>query len=198
MLNITRPKTTKQANELSYYERNKERIKSNVKKYRETHKEEITKKKLIWQKQNRAKRKEYEQNYRDSHKQQQATYDKQYRIDNQDKIQKRYFGYVSSLKGRFTHWRINAGKRGKEWGLEFSDVENMPLVCHYTGVELTLEPNKNNTISLDRIDSSKGYVKGNVCFCLATINSMKYTLSQEDFYTICKMVVQHREKGNSA
>jgi hypothetical protein len=138
---------------------------------------------------------QYEQKYRDTHKEHQASYDKEYRKLNQDKIQKRYFGYVSSLKGRFSQWRINAGKRGKEWGLVLSDLENIPLVCHYTGIELTLEPNKNNTISLDRVDSSKGYIKGNVVFCLATINSMKYTLSQEDFYTICKLVVEHKEKG---
>lgn len=45
------------------------------------------------------------------------------------------------------------------------------------------------TASLDRIDSSKGYVEGNVQWLHKDVNKMKWDLSQEDFIKICKEVV---------
>lgn len=46
------------------------------------------------------------------------------------------------------------------------------------------------TASLDRIDSSKGYIEGNVQWVHKTINLMKNRLSQEEFISFCKSVAQ--------
>lgn len=43
--------------------------------------------------------------------------------------------------------------------------------------------------SLDRIDSTKGYVENNVGWVSKQINVMKHILSVEDFVKLCKMVV---------
>lgn len=46
------------------------------------------------------------------------------------------------------------------------------------------------TASLDRIDSSKGYIKGNVQWVHKVINQMKWNNSQENFIQYCKLVAK--------
>lgn len=41
-------------------------------------------------------------------------------------------------------------------------------------------------ISCDRLDNDRGYEKGNIVLCCTIVNKMKNTLSQEEFYKICK------------
>lgn len=47
------------------------------------------------------------------------------------------------------------------------------------------------TASLDRIDSSKGYVWGNVQWVHKSINKMKSNLSDEHFVAMCRAVASH-------
>ena len=47
------------------------------------------------------------------------------------------------------------------------------------------------TASLDRIDSNKGYVKGNVWWVHKDINIMKNDFSVEKFKELCKMVISY-------
>jgi hypothetical protein len=44
------------------------------------------------------------------------------------------------------------------------------------------------TASLDRIDSSIGYVEGNVQWIYKPLNTMKGTLSNQEFIQLCKEV----------
>lgn len=44
------------------------------------------------------------------------------------------------------------------------------------------------TASLDRIDSSKGYIKGNVQWVHKRINIMKNRFSQDEFVAFCRAV----------
>lgn len=46
--------------------------------------------------------------------------------------------------------------------------------------------------SLDRIDSSQGYIKGNVQWVHKDINKMKFDLSQDRFLELCNIIVQNR------
>lgn len=65
--------------------------------------------------------------------------------------------------------------------------EKQEGICPYTGLRLIL-PHDNNVheidlphrASLDRIDSSKGYVKGNVQYISTPINYMKSTMSDSE------------------
>lgn len=50
---------------------------------------------------------------------------------------------------------------------------------------------RNHTASLDRIDSSRGYVYGNVQWVHGDINLMKNIFIQEHFVTMCHAVSQH-------
>lgn len=51
------------------------------------------------------------------------------------------------------------------------------------------------TASLDRIDSSKGYIVGNVQWIHKTINQMKWNSSQEEFIEFCKAVAAHNQES---
>jgi hypothetical protein len=44
-------------------------------------------------------------------------------------------------------------------------------------------------ISIDRIDSSVGYVRGNVQFVCDVVNRMKQDLSQTDLFVWCKRII---------
>ena len=99
--------------------------------------------------------------------------------------------YYLTEKSKFVHWRSGARKRGLVWELTEDDLKAMQKVCHYTGQELTLEPNKPNTISLDRLDSSKGYLSSNVVYCCARVNTAKSNLTVDDFVELCRSVASH-------
>lgn len=63
--------------------------------------------------------------------------------------------------------------------------------CALTGMLLTFsksQKDKSGTASLDRIDSSKGYIVGNIQWVHKDINWMKNTFSQEYFIELCKLV----------
>jgi hypothetical protein len=64
--------------------------------------------------------------------------------------------------------------------------------CAYTGEELRFGTFKDEarlaTASLDRIDSNKGYVEGNLQWIHKTLNVMKQDLPSDIFITWCKKV----------
>lgn len=71
--------------------------------------------------------------------------------------------------------------------------------CALTGVPIVLDPSSMaagaNTASLDRIDNSKGYVRGNIQWVHVEINFMKHSRSQEEFVRWCRLVVDHAAEG---
>lgn len=66
--------------------------------------------------------------------------------------------------------------------------------CALSGLDIHIgKHSRNNTASLDRIDSSQGYVRGNVQWLHKDINWMKNTLTEERFVDLCKQVAKHAE-----
>lgn len=65
--------------------------------------------------------------------------------------------------------------------------------CALTGVQLVFggvrDPGR--TASLDRIDSSKGYVSGNIQWISKPINRMKWDLGEAEFVELCRAVAGH-------
>lgn len=63
-------------------------------------------------------------------------------------------------------------------------------LCALSGMPLDFT-SKKETASLDRIDSSKGYIEGNVQWVHKDINMMKRNYDQDYFIDICNKVAQH-------
>lgn len=65
--------------------------------------------------------------------------------------------------------------------------------CAYTNVKFQ----DASTASIDRVDSSKGYLKGNVQWVLPEVNIIKRDLSHDRFLELCSMITnRQKEKEN--
>lgn len=63
--------------------------------------------------------------------------------------------------------------------------------CALSGIELSLNK-ADKTASLDRIDSSKGYLVGNVQWVHKSINIMKHDLDENYFISLCSAIHNHK------
>ena len=91
-------------------------------------------------------------------------------------------------RSKRTKWRnkkYNALAKGIPWDLEFSDIE-WPTHCPALGIELDYfaESVQDSCVSFDRIDPSKGYVKGNVIILSSRANRIKNNATYEDLQKI--------------
>jgi hypothetical protein len=90
----------------------------------------------------------------------------------------------------------NAKARAIKYGLEFAITKEdiiIPEVCPYLGVKLVAgtyaERRIGNAPTLDRIDSDKGYVKGNIEVISDLANRMKQNANAETLITFSKSVL---------
>lgn len=105
---------------------------------------------------------------------------------------------VGDLSGDYWHSLKQSAKRR---GLEFSicKAEAWELInkqsskCAITGVPIVLTRNRKEeqTASLDRIDSQRGYASDNIQWVHKTINLMKSSMEQRLFVEWCKKVVEY-------
>ena len=103
------------------------------------------------------------------------------------------------------HYR-NIKRRNKNIDITMDDLnviwEEQQGICPFTGVKLNLsEYNKVDTniltsASLDRIDSSKGYIKGNVRWVSRSINLMKSDRTDDVAWEICRVIYENYKKIN--
>lgn len=104
--------------------------------------------------------------------------------------------YLNTLEGYIKTILQHAKSRKKhDFNITFDDVleiyNKQNGLCVYTKETLTHvlgEGNINTNMSLDRIDSNKGYTKDNVQLTLRIINTMKSNLKEIDFLNFCKLV----------
>lgn len=80
--------------------------------------------------------------------------------------------------------KTRAEQKGQEFELSLSDMRNLCRVktCAYTGVTLTHNSNVSEQLptahSVDRIDNTNGYIKGNVLVCSVAANGAKGRIEQ--------------------
>lgn len=117
--------------------------------------------------------------------------------------------YIGSLgKTYFSSLANGAKRRGLEFSITqqyaWSIFENQGGVCKLSGLPITLsvKTKKCNpdytafTASLDRIDSNKGYVEGNVQWVHKAINKLKNNLNEVDFIEMCTQVANYQRYAN--
>lgn len=103
-----------------------------------------------------------------------------------------YHNRMDIFKVRLRTAKQRARKRGLDFNITIETLENLYKtqggLCYISKIPLSLEKYKHNTISIDRIDSSKGYVDGNVALCTDFINSSKSDYTLDDFIGIIKQI----------
>lgn len=113
-----------------------------------------------------------------------------------------------NLRDEYTPFRYTLRsvlRRFKEVDVTLEDLkelwESQNGICPYTGIELVLPENGNlktidffHRASLDRIDSSKGYVKGNIQFISTPINYLKAEQKDEDVKKFLKLISEFTSK----
>lgn len=88
-------------------------------------------------------------------------------------------------------------KLGKQFDLTKKFIldlyEKQQGKCFYTGLDLLVSSDESNyhCLSIDRIDSSKGYTQDNVVLCCWIINRIKINLSVDEFVNYCKLVANN-------
>lgn len=69
--------------------------------------------------------------------------------------------------------------------------------CKYTNIPLLFPSSttkSDGTASLDRIDNTKGYIKGNLQWVHKKVNQIKMDLEEKDFIFICHLVSENNIK----
>lgn len=102
---------------------------------------------------------------------------------------------------------FGAKARNIEWNVTneyLSELfESQMEECALTGAKIRFSPKgigapgsaKISTASLDRIDSSKGYIEGNVQWVHKDVNKMKNNLSEKGLIEWCQLIVNYHNKN---
>ena len=102
------------------------------------------------------------------------------------------YAYINNLYAQLSHRR----KKTHEFNITKEDLHKLydkqKGICMYSGIEM--KHLKDGTgyhldnISIDRIDNTKGYVKGNIALVCLAVNMMKYTLELDELIDWCKKI----------
>lgn len=105
---------------------------------------------------------------------------------------------ISRIVLRTRHWRQivnNADTRGHELSISMEQAQKIYNLqqgrCALSGLPIFFQEKTKNagwTASLDRIDSSAGYVMGNLQWVHKDVNLMKQAFSQARFAELCQLV----------
>jgi hypothetical protein len=112
---------------------------------------------------------------------------------NKEPMNNAHLGYYKGvLRASFAHkYKTGAETRGIEFSVSFDYLADLLIEqdfeCALSGESLDAMGLSNNA-SLDRIDSSLGYVEGNVQWVTSEVNMMKQAYSQERFIEVCRAV----------
>lgn len=117
------------------------------------------------------------------------------RLENRKSPEQYIKRFVTSVKHR-------AAKAGVSFDLDSDYLTNLFYEqnekCIYTGQHLSFDYHVNsrnhphiNMASLDRINPTEGYVKGNVAWTTFGINRMKNDLTKDQFINFCRLVVSN-------
>lgn len=108
------------------------------------------------------------------------------------RFQNNYDSNLNRLKGYIIrNIKFSAKRRNIEFDLHFKDIE-LPLYCPILNIELEYSKkfagNEINRATVDRIDNSKGYIKGNVIIISRLANTMKNSANFEQLNCFSKNI----------
>jgi len=100
--------------------------------------------------------------------------------------------YYSLTSPEWRMWYKKKNDKVFDFNLDIEDII-IPTHCPYLGIELSTnfdDRNNPHYYSLDRIDSSKGYVKGNVQVISLMANIMKNNASKDQLIVFAKNILK--------
>jgi hypothetical protein len=125
---------------------------------------------------------------------------------NSEKVHKQYLKKKGTLKGKLTNLVTQSKYRASKSGWEhWVDVEFLAGLferqlgkCALSGIQMEIVGKRGSdeywkSISIDRIDSSKGYTEDNVQLVCTGVNYMKKDMSDEMFIHFCKTVMENQD-----
>jgi transposase len=115
-------------------------------------------------------------------------------IGRRGKTSKRWKGIGDIRVAFFNTIKFSAQQRDIEFDVTIEYIWDLFIIqknkCSLSGLNLEMGPSAldDRTASLDRIDSSKGYIEGNVQWVHKMINTMKWDFNQDDFIKMCTAI----------
>jgi len=111
-------------------------------------------------------------------------------------------GYEDISSEYFTTIKHSAKEKNLELSVDMKYLWSLFVAqnkkCKFTNEVLsfgTQYSKKDRTASLDRIDSTKGYVKGNLQWVHKDVNKLKKNFSDKQFIKICRLVVANLKEN---
>ena len=93
-------------------------------------------------------------------------------------------------------YEAHAKLKKREWSVSFEYLADLLIKqdfkCSLTGWDIDAMNVQNNTASLDRIDSSVGYIEGNVQWVHKMVNMCKQNYEQIEFIEMCEAITEHK------
>jgi len=100
---------------------------------------------------------------------------RKWQLDNPDRFKQHQLKYRKSNPKKFmvSHARRRALKVGREFTITWEDLPDIPQYCPLLGIEINVWAELSHRPSIDRIDSSLGYIPGNVQIISQRANMLK-------------------------
>lgn len=119
---------------------------------------------------------------------------------NRENIDKRYTGFKEVAGSYFGQIKARAKNSEMEFNITAEYIYNLfekqNKKCRFSGVELIISNRDKFLVgnaSLDRIDSTKGYIEGNVQWIHKDLNHMKMALSDKEFIDWCNKISEYNK-----
>lgn len=169
----------------------KDKKKEANKRYREKNKDILKIKKKEHYDNNIEKIKEKKKEYRIKNKDKIKKTSAIYRENNKNKIKEIYKNNIEI--GLFDNAKNRAKRNGVLFDLKLEDIKiPKDCICPLLGIKMQVNENykKNNSFTIDRIDSNRGYDKDNIWIICDKANTSKSNLAIEEY----ELIVNNFEK----
>ena len=193
-----------------YYEKNKEAIAAKSKEYREKNKEAMRAYNKEYREKNKEALRAYKKKYNEKNKEAIAAYKKEYREKNKEAIKKYneknkeaiaannkeyYVKQITNMDNhsfflrRYQVYRRKSKNLNMDFNIDASYLKEIfptDKKCPALGMPFKVgyEGGVSNSPSLDRIDNSKGYIKGNVVWVSMLANTIKTSATPEQIIRV--------------